>query len=206
MPWLLIGVTFISMIVFGFAENIKGPVIPPIRETFGVSYGAIGVMLFIASLGYLSTTFIGGFAGDRFGQKAVLAVGYGLIILAGLGMTQAQSFLVVCVLMYTLNAGFGCLEVGVNALGAQVFVRNAALMMNLVHLFYGAGSMVGPEYAAWMLVQGRLWSDVYGFGILLVLALFLVMMLVRFPRAPQKHGEQRIGLRQIARDKKVLAG
>ena len=203
LPWLLVVVAFGSMLVFGFAENIKGTLIPPIRETYQVSYADIGVMLFISSFGYLSATFVGGLAGDRFGQKRVIGGGFILILLSGLGMLVANSFVLVCLFMYTLNAGFGCQEVGVNSLGARIFVRNSALMMNLTHFFYGVGSMAGPEYAARMLLGGRAWGEVYAVACSVVVIVFVVLVITRFPVATDHHSERKLAMRAIARDKKV---
>ncbi len=73
MPWLLVAVAFASMAVFGFVENIKGTVTPSIQDAYQVSYASIGLMLFISSFGYLAATFAGGIAGDRYGQKWVIA-------------------------------------------------------------------------------------------------------------------------------------
>ncbi|MCL5996202.1 MAG: MFS transporter [Chloroflexi bacterium] len=201
--WLPVVVAFASMLLFGFVENVKGTLIPPIRETFQVSYASIGMMLFIGSSGYLSATFLGGIAGDRFGQKRVLAAGYGLILVAGLGMSAAHSFALVCVLMFLLNAGFGSLEVGVNALGARIFVRNAALMMNLTHFFYGVGSMAGPEYAARMLLADRPWGEVYAFATALVVVVFAILALTKLPGMTKQQAEQRLSMRHIAADGKV---
>ena len=200
---LLVAVAFGSMLLFGFVENIKGAVIPSIRETFQASYASIGVMLFIGSAGYLSATFLGGLAGDRFGLKRVIGTGYVLILLAGLGMSLATTFAQVCVLMYLLNAGFGCLEVGVNSLGARIFLRNSALMMNLTHFFYGAGSMVGPAYAAGMLVNGQPWGRIYALAAFAAIVVTVVLLITRFPSVAERQAEQRLSLRQVAVNRKV---
>jgi fucose permease len=200
---LLVAVAFGSMLLFGFVENIKGAVIPSIREMFQVSYASVGVMLFIGSAGYLTATFLGGLAGDRFGQKRVIGTGYLLILLAGLGMALAASFAQVCVLMFVLNAGFGCLEVGVNSLGARIFLRNSALMMNLTHFFYGVGSMGGPAYAAGMLVNDTPWGRIYALAVFAVVVVLLVLLLARFPSSAERQKEQRLSIRQVAATGKV---
>jgi fucose permease len=200
---LLVAVAFGSMLLFGFVENIKGAVIPSIRDTFQVSYVSVGVMLFIGSAGYLTATFLGGLAGDRYGQKRVIGAGYGLIFLAGLGMAFASTFPQVCVLMFALNMGFGSLEVGVNSLGARIFLRNSALMMNLTHFFYGVGSMGGPAYAAAMLVHGTPWGRVYALAVFATIVVVLILLLARFPGAAERQSEQRLTIRQVAANGKV---
>jgi fucose permease len=203
MPWLLISVAFASMVIFGFIENIKGAIIPSIQDTFQVSYASIGVMLFISSSGYLIATFVGGIAGDRVGQKWVIGAGYTSILFAATGMLVATAFPVVVVMMFLIGLGFGCLEVGVNSLGARIFVRNSALMMNLTHFFYGVGSMAGPEYTARMLVGGRPFGQVYAFAGIAVLIVFTLLLVAKFPTAAERQSQSKRELRDIVRDTKV---
>ena len=203
LPWLLISVAFGSMVIFGFIENIKGAIIPSIQETFQVSYASIGVMLFLSSSGYLVATFVGGIAGDRVGQKWVIAAGYTFILIAAAGMLIASSFPVVVIMMFLIGLGFGCLEVGVNSLGARIFVRNSALMMNLTHFFYGVGSMAGPEYTARMLLGGRPFGQVYAFAGIVVLIVFTLLLVAKFPTAAERQAESKRALSDIFRDTKV---
>lgn len=200
LPWLLVLVAFGSMLTFGFAENIKGTLIPPIREAFQVGYADIGVMLFISSFGYLTATFAGGLAGDRFGQKVVIGVGFILIFLSGLGMLFAPSFVLVCMFIFTLNMGFGCQEVGVNSLGARIFVRNSALMMNLTHFFYGVGSMAGPTAAAQLLLSGRSWGEVFAIACSAVILVGVVLAAARFPASTGQQSERRLAVGEVARN------
>ena len=65
----LIALVFLCMAVFGLMENIKGTLIPPIREQFGVDYSTIGLMLYISSFGYLLSTLIGGMALKNLARK-----------------------------------------------------------------------------------------------------------------------------------------
>jgi fucose permease len=76
-------------------------------------------------------------------------------------------------------------------------------MMNLTHFFYGAGSMAGPEYAARMLVGGQSWKHVYAVAALVVIAVFTVLMVARFPSTEEHRAEQRLSLRQVASNGKV---
>ncbi|HEY3289904.1 MAG TPA: MFS transporter, partial [Anaerolineae bacterium] len=203
LPWLLVAVAFASMVVFGFVENIKGTVIPSIQDTYKISYATIGVMFFISSSGYLIATFFGGLAGDRVGLKWVIGVGYGLILFAALGMLLASSFPILVILMFLIGLGFGSLEVGVNSLGARIFVRNSALMMNLTHFFYGAGSMAGPEYAARMLVAGRPFTEVYAFASIALVLVFALLLVAKFPSTEEHRAVTKVDVRQIMRDGKV---
>jgi fucose permease len=200
---LLIILAFLCMVIFGFVENLKGTIIPPVRAEFGVSYGNIGIMLLVGSLGYLVATFLGGFAGDRFGLKKVMVTGFMVLMISCVGFLYANSFIMVVILLFFVNVAFGCFEVAVNSLGAVIFVRNAAVMMNLVHLFYGLGSSVGPKYAGTLIENNFSWRYVYFYAIILVGIVFLLLCSSKFPDV-QKHEESsRLPIKSIAKNKKV---
>lgn len=157
----LIVLVFLCMAIFGFIENIKGTLIPSIRVQFGVDYSSIGMMLLISSFGYLLATLIGGLAADKLGKKVIIVFGFIVLIAAAVLFYLANSFPVTVALLFLISAGFGCIEVAVNSLGAQIFIRNAAVMMNLTHLFYGLGSSISPKYAGGILARNLPWNYVY---------------------------------------------
>jgi fucose permease len=71
---LLIAAVYGVMFIFGFAENLKGMAVPPIRHEFGVDFSAIGIMIFCSSLGYFLACLAGGnaLAGHIFDKNAAI--------------------------------------------------------------------------------------------------------------------------------------
>lgn len=196
--------TYLCMMVFGFTENLRGTSMPSIRAQFNINYSSIGLMFFISTLGYIIATFIGGFAADRFGQKKVLTLGFILFIFSCTAFTFAKSFVMVTLFYFILNAGFGCFDVSLNSLGARIFVKNSAIMMNLMHLFYGLGSSAGPKYAGLLLSKNISWSSVYLYSLLFTGAVFLFMCFSSFPENPHYQQDGRMPLSAIIRNKKIL--
>lgn len=199
----LIIFTYLCMMVFGFTENLKGTAIPPIRAQFGINYSSIGIMLFVSTLGYIAATFIGGFAADRFGQKKVLSLGFILVIFSCTAFTFSKSFLMVSLFYFLLNAGFGCFDVSLNSLGAKIFTRNSAIMMNLMHLFYGLGSSLGPKFAGGLLLKKVPWSRVYFYSLVFTSAVFLYMCFSKFPENSQDQLDGRMPFMNIIKNKKI---
>lgn len=199
----LIIFTYLCMIAFGFTENLKGTSIPPIRAQFNINYSSIGIMFFISTLGYITATFTGGFAADRFGQKKVLTLGFILLIFSCTAFNFAKSFAAVSFFYFILNAGFGCFDVSLNSLGARIFIKNSAIMMNLMHLFYGLGSSAGPKYAGWLLSKNVSWGNVYFYSLLFTGAVFLFMCFSSFPENLHEQQGSRIPLIDILKNKKI---
>ncbi|NLU36022.1 MAG: MFS transporter [Clostridiales bacterium] len=199
----LIVLVFLCMAVFGLIDNLKGTLLPSIRLEFGVDYSAIGTMLFAASLGYLLASLVSGIAADRLGKKTILMFGFVLLIGATALFYVAKSFPVTVLLLLMISTGFGCVEVAVNSLGAQIFVTNAAVMMNMTHLFYGLGSSISPKYAGTMLARSLPWNYIYTITLAILIPGLIYMAFLRFPKTPEEESNNKMPAAQMLKSKKV---
>lgn len=195
--------TFAVMLVLGFVYSLRGVLIPSIMDIFGVSYGDIGLMIFIADMGYMFATFFGGIAGQKYGIKGVLVFGFSVVIIGIAGMNFTNSFPLVVVLMFLVAAGGGCFDISANSLGAVLFSTNAAVMMNLLHFFFGVGSSVSPKFAGWMLSSNMTWTSVYTYSLILVCIIFVFILLTRFPIKDGTRENVKIPAKSIVGDKRV---
>jgi len=197
-------IAFAGMFLLGFMDNLKGALIPSLRSFFSVSYSSIGSMLFLCTFGYLISMFLGGFASDRFKKKTVIITGLTIVGLSLIALVFTRKFLLFSIIMLVMNIGFGWIDIGLNSLGSVIFVRNTAVMMNLLHLFFGAGSTVGPKYAGVMLEGGYQWFHIFGYaGIGLVLFLGLLFF-IRFPKTNSEDGyENPLHYKEVLGDPRI---
>src|SRR5512146_2970659 len=159
---LLFVIIYATMFLFGLVENIKGVSFPLIKSEFQVPYDSQGGLVSVTWFGYVIFSMAASLFMQRFGIKKAILVGYILVTAGALATLAAPSFLAVTFTLLIVNAGFGFFEVGANALGTVVFTARAALMMNLMHFFYGAGAILGPQAAG--IFTGSLgmnWRQVY---------------------------------------------
>jgi fucose permease len=175
-----------SMFLFGFLENIKGVSYPLIKAEFGASYDEQGRMISLLSFGYTFFCVIAGFMLARFGVKKVYIFGF-LCALAGLSSIYFMpGFWTAAFSLLLVFASFGLFEISVNGLSAQLFTKKAALMISIVHFFYGLGAMAAPKLAGIVTnIEGLGWRHIYLFSIPLVLILFLPAALAKFPSMPE---------------------
>lgn len=199
----LTALTFSLMAVLGFLMNLRGVLIPAIKDGFGVSYSDIGTMLFIADLGYMVATFFGGMLGQKFGLKKVLVAGFTITIAGIIGVNFAGSFIVLMVLLFFITLGTGCFDICANSLGAGIFAANAAIMMNLLHGFFGLGSIVSPKYAGWLLTANIPWTSTYTYSLILVVLIFLFVIFTRFPKRDGHEEAKTAPVRSFMSDKRV---
>ncbi|WP_042835372.1 MFS transporter [Thermoanaerobacter ethanolicus] len=184
-------IIYLLMMLIGIVENVKGPLIINIKTFYGVDYTMMGLFLSVGSFGFILSTFLGGFLADKIGRKSVLISGLILIIAGILGIFAARKFIVFLIFAFVMNMGMGLLEIGINAVASIVFIVNQALMMNLLHFFYGVGAIISPNMTAKLLHINFSWQQVY----LTVGAIAFILMLAALEI--KIHGEKK----HIAGDK-----
>ncbi|MCL2472775.1 MAG: MFS transporter [Treponema sp.] len=179
--FLLFFILYGTMFLFGYIENIKGVTYPLIKAEFDVSYDQQGVMVSLLSLSYVLFCFIGGILISSFGVKKSFAAGYIIMIIGLAGAFFMPGFLHVSAALFLVSASFGLFEVSINALGTQVFTAKAALLMSLLHFFYGAGSSLSPRLSG-VMASFMDWRNIYLLSIPLVLLFFIPSLFTAFPR------------------------
>ena len=97
---------------------------PALRARYGLSLAEVGVVIAAPNIGAIGTLYLWGLGADRFGERAVIAVGLGAAALAVAGAASVSSF-----------PGLALLFVLAGALGASV---NSASGRAVMHWFDAA--------------------------------------------------------------------
>ncbi|GAB4128171.1 MAG: hypothetical protein Kow001_23090 [Acidobacteriota bacterium] len=186
----------LGIFVFGIALATLGSILPTLFESIRLNPAEAGSLFLFLNLGALLATLFGGPTFDRFGYRlflvlSALSCGAGLCSLAvaaSYGALVAGSFL--------LGLGGGGLNVGTNALVADLYPERAAVALNRLGVFFGLGTFTIP------LVIGVLLSRLGLAGILFVTAGLaavtgIIFTSARFPAPKQAAGfpmSQALGL------------
>lgn len=177
----LLVILYSTAFLFGLVENIKGVSLPLIKNEFGVSYDRQGGLVSLAWSGYVAFCLVASLFLQRFGLKRSVLAGYFLVCAGAVVTIAAPSLLAASLALVMVNAGFGFFEVGTNALGTVAFTRKPALMMLLLHFFYGFGAIAGPKAAGFLTtVLDFSWRQVYIATIAPTALLALFVLSVRF--------------------------
>jgi fucose permease len=182
--FILVFIIYGTMLVFGLLENIKGVSYPLIKTEFNASYEQQGLMVSISSYGYVFFCLVAGFFLARFGVKRAFLSGFICSLMGLIAVFFMPGYWTVTAALCLLYAAFGFFEVGVNALATQVFTTKTALLMSLLHFFYGAGAIIGPKAAGILMGSaGFTWKETYLVSIPLVLLFFIPSLSIQFPGA-----------------------
>jgi fucose permease len=178
---MLFIIIYATMFFFGFVENIKGVSFPLIKAEFGVNYESQGGLVSLTWFGYVVFCFVASMFMQHFGTKKSILTGYILICTGAAATLMAPSFWTASMTLLVVNAGFGFFEVGSNALGTVAFTKNTALMMSLMHFFYGFGAILGPKTAG--ILNNKLnftWRQVYVVVIIPLIIVFMFILATKF--------------------------
>ncbi len=188
---ILFVIIYATMFLFGLVENIKGVSFPLIKAEFGVNYDSQGGLVSLTWFGYVIFCLAASLFLQRYGTKKAVLAGYVLVCAGAVATLAAPTFWLAAFTLMFVNAGFGFFEVGTNALGTVVFTSRAALMMNLMHFFYGFGAILGPLTAGLMTDRlGFSWRQVYIAIIIPVAAIFLFILFTRFNGKPGQEANE----------------
>jgi len=186
-PKLLTAGAFLSFLIFGFVDNIKGPTLPPLLRDLGFSYSTGGSILIGAYFGFLAATLITGPIADRAGNKIVMFIA-GVCLLVGLFTYSLFSLaLMLTAAIFFIGMGLGAIEVGGNLIILDIHSQDKGRFLNLLSFFHGIGAMLAPLAAGQMLVAGLSWRTVYQLTMVPVLFLFVYFIILKYPRGAIRH-------------------
>jgi fucose permease len=125
---LLFFILYGAMFLFGFIENAKSITYPLIKEEFSASYEAQGILVSLLALSYVVFCAVAGFCLGHFGvKKSFLASLFCMI--SGMALSFFMpTFFIAGAALFVVFAGFGLLELSLNALATQLFTQKAALL------------------------------------------------------------------------------
>lgn len=175
--WLWTVAAFYAFFVFGFSDNLKGPVLPALLRDLQIDYTTGSSILLCLYIGFMAATLTTGLIADRLGKRAVLQIA-ALSLAAGVGgFSSFQAPLWLGLSMFVLGYGLGAVELGGSALIIELHPNDKGRYLSLVSVMHSIGSMAAPAFAGLLLSSGASWRTVYRWdlpliGILLALTAF----------------------------------
>ena len=188
--WLLTIGTFFAFFVFGFSDNLKGPVLPALLQDLKFNYSLGGTILLGAYLGFMAATLSTGLLADVAGQKAVLLLAGVSLAIGVTGFSLLSSPIFLAISMSFLGFGLGSLELGCNALIVELHSTDKGRYLNLMAVLHGLGSMIAPLYAGWLLAGNVSWRNVYRWDLILIGLLIIYFSIIRFPKIDRAKSEK----------------
>lgn len=154
----VVGLSYISFIVLGLPGGILGVAWPSIRETFGISLDAVGILLAASTIGYLVSSFFSGRVIARLGTGLTLALSSLVSAIGLLGYGLAPSWWFMVLIGLGGGLGTGTIDAGLNLYFARVY---GPRLMNWLHAAFGLGAAIGPLLITALLNSQQSWRIAY---------------------------------------------
>ncbi len=187
--------SFVIFIAIGLLSAALGPALPDLADRAGRDLATLGSLVTVVWSGTLIAQLVAGALNDRWGQRPVLLAACTLATLGSLGMLILPNLWLLLAAGLIFGLGFGGLDIGTNLFIAQRFAHRSVPMLNLLHTFYGVGSIIGPAIAGLTL---RLWDTALpalGAGVLVLIApLPLILRLDSTPPAAAQPARRQAAL------------
>jgi MFS family permease len=170
---------YLPSLILSFCSGLLLPVLPVFAESFGVSYGLIGLVLAGEALGTLLADIPAGILIRRLDRKWVMALGIGLVGLSVIALFWSQSIWEV--LAYRIISGFGA---ALWNLSRHAYLSEATNKMNrgrAIALFGGTnrlGGFLGPVVGGFLAVQFGLRLPFLVFGVLALATIPLALVFI----------------------------
>jgi MFS family permease len=122
--------------------------IPAVRDHVGLSHGQLGLALACAAIGSICAMPAAGARAARIGSRRATREALAFVCLMISIVALAPSFAALCALLFFFGAGFGALDVTMNAHGVAVERRYGRQILASFHAAFSLGGLVGGALGA----------------------------------------------------------
>ncbi len=130
-----------------------GPNLAALATHSGQDISVIGSLFTAFSLGTVLAQLPAPWLTARYGQRAVLTLGIVMMGTGVLGESLSRSLALLLSMGLLAGLGFGTILASGNLLVAQLFTHRSTSVLNLINLFFGVGSIIGPLITSWAKVS-----------------------------------------------------
>ncbi|RAK07847.1 fucose permease [Halanaerobium saccharolyticum] len=200
----IIILSFTIMFMIGVVNNIRGQVGPYIMDDFGLNYSRLGFLLSFISIGSMIVYFISGKLIEKFGLLKIIF--YGIIhnILALIFVFLSANYYALIFSLFLVGAGVTILSISAINLTSISYSKKRGKMINLLHLFYGAGGMIAPYFVTLVLKLGFSWNYSFLFSIILLLIIFFEFNSASLPEIESGGETVMRATSDLIKEKKVI--
>jgi len=151
-PYIATAAYYLSFIILGLTTAANGPSLPKLAEHTSSGLERISLIFVFSALGYLTGSYFGGRAYDRFSSHKIISLTMVLIAAACVLIPIAQTMGILLFAMFLSGLAAGNLDVGCNILLLWTHGEKAGPFLNGLHFFFGAGSLAAPLILAQVLL------------------------------------------------------
>ena len=194
--YIIIG-CFLSYLLFGFVDNIKGPAIPVILADMNFDYSLGGAITFMEYTGFFLASFFAGYLADLFGRKFPLLRARCCLLFGIVGYSLSSSLPFFFFFIFFIGLGCGSLELAGGNIIASVRTADRGRYLNLLNAFFGIGAVFTPIMTGWLFNQDVSWRSVYLLSLAVVIPIGIYFLFMKLPREQTTRKKEKVSVHDM---------
>lgn len=197
---LLTTAAFLALAINGLLLTYLGTCLPEVQKYLDIDISQAGKLMAVLQAGFTIFSLCAGILSDYYHRERILCGGCLLLGGASLFFCISTSYVINVILVFLMGAGIGCILSGSNTLLVTLYPDKKGTILNIHHIFFGLGSLVGPLLVAYLIAQKNMWREGFAGQ---ALVLFLLSCYFLFSPKEQPSGQGRAGF-SYSQVKKLL--
>jgi len=157
----MITVAFVSIFGLAISTGIRGLLVPNFIESFGVTDGQISMLFTATTFFSVFAIYFGSQWGERFGLKKIIFISQLLNGILFLIVSQVKDFTLFVIGYSLIQFCVSLLIISLNTMATVIQVRYPAILVNLVHFFFGLGLTLSQRAGGELVTRGFDWVDLF---------------------------------------------
>lgn len=199
---LSILVSFIVMFTIAIASGIRGLLVPNFMAYFNVSSYQIGLLFSLTTAVSVLSAFFTAPLSSKIGYKGTVLLG---LIINSLGFyltAQTSDFLLFTLVYSLITFGITFSITCLNTIVTVIKVSFQAVLVNMMHFFFGIGVTFSQKFGGDLIVQGFNWQDFFIAMAIVYLISAVLIGLIQYPAVSTSHVKS--GYRDLPNKKFIL--
>lgn len=170
---LITAASFISLACNGLVLTFIGVSLQALQQHLHIDIVQAGLLMAWLQGGLTVFALLGGILADRIEREWIIGTGCLSLGLGAVFLCIVPSYVYSLFAASLMGVGLGLILSGTNTLLVSMYTSYKGAILNIHHVFFGVGSIIGPSLMGFLIIRGNHWqAGYYGAGlVLLILAL-----------------------------------
>lgn len=171
----LTGSFYSLMLAYAISTTMIGPLMPSYIKQYQIHMAAGGLFTSFQGLGGVVSILAGSILLDRVRKIPVVTLSFLVYTLSLLSIALFGTYGMLIFLFFMIGGSTKLMDAAINSSLADIHQERRGVFVNLLHTFFGIGTLIGPLFSAWLIKKNDSPSHIF-----MLLGLFCCLIFVPY--------------------------